>query len=87
MALIPEQDLAKIVQQSLDLVVVLDPEDRSLAFINEFGATWLGLDLDQLLGRSPTDFLPELTDAELECIVDNLRVLEPFEGSTLVTPV
>ncbi|MFK7160869.1 GGDEF domain-containing protein [Marinospirillum sp. MEB164] len=87
MALIPEQDLAKIVQQSLDLVVVLDPEDRTLAFINEFGANWLGLDLDQLLGKSPTDFLPELTDAELECIVDNLRTLESYEGSTLVTPV
>lgn len=87
MAKISEQEIAHILQQSLDLVLVLDPKDRSLLFINEHGAAWLGKNADELMKEGPLSFLPELTDGELEGILENLQYVDIGEGMTLVTPV
>ncbi len=87
MAKISEKEIAHILQQSLDLVLVLDPSDRSLLFVNEHGAAWLGRSTDELLAQGPFVFLPELTDAELESLLENLQFTEPGDGMTLVTPV
>jgi diguanylate cyclase (GGDEF)-like protein/PAS domain S-box-containing protein len=87
LAKISEKEIAHILQQSLDLVLVIDPSDRSLLFVNEHGAAWLGLGVDELLAKGPFTFLPELTDAELEGILENLQYLDQGEGMTLVTPV
>lgn len=87
MAKISEQEIAHILQQSLDLVLVLDPADLKLLFINDHGSSWLGYPPDSLIGESPLIFMPELTSAELEGILDNLRMLDEGEGATLVTPV
>ncbi|SFB88588.1 diguanylate cyclase (GGDEF) domain-containing protein [Marinospirillum celere] len=87
MAKISEQEIAHILQQSLDLVLVLDPRDRSLLFINEHGAAWLGKTVDELMEQGPFSFLPELTDGELEGILENLQYIDIGEGMTLVTPV
>ncbi|SFX51403.1 GGDEF domain-containing protein [Marinospirillum alkaliphilum] len=87
MAKISEQEIAHILQQSLDLVLVLDPDDLTLLFVNEHGANWLGFSPDDLIGKSPLQFMPELTQAELEVIIENLRFLDEGDGSVLVTPV
>lgn len=87
MAKISEKEIAHILQNSLDLVLVLDPSDRSLMFINANGADWLGHSVEELLSSGPFTFFPELTDAELEGILENLQTLEQGEGLTLVTPV
>lgn len=87
MAKISEQEIAHILQQSLDLVLVLDPADLKLLFINEHGSNWLGYSPDALVSESPLIFMPELTSAELEGILDHLRMLGEGEGATLVTPV
>ncbi|WP_114418807.1 GGDEF domain-containing protein [Marinospirillum perlucidum] len=87
MAKISEKEIAHILQHSLDLVLVLDPQDRSLLFINDHGANWLGHTPDELMNAGPFTFLPELTDGELEGLLENLQFVEQGEGMTLVTPV
>lgn len=87
MARISEQEIAHILQQSLDLVLVLDPADLTLLFVNEHGSSWLGYPHESLIGQSPLVFMPELNSAELEGILDHLRMLDEGEGATLVTPV
>lgn len=87
MARVSEQEIAHLLQQSLDLVLVLDPVDLTLLFVNEHGATWLGYTSEDLIDQTPLLFMPELSQAELEGIVENLQFVEESQGSVLVTPV
>lgn len=87
MAKITEQEITSILQQSLDLVMIFDPADLTLLFVNEHGANWLGYDNQELLEKLPIEFMPEMSAAELENILENLRLLEPGQGASVVTPV
>lgn len=87
MAKITDQDLSQILQQSLDLVLVINPADRSLVFVNEQGAAWLGYDAAELINQGPFALLPELTDAELEDILFNLQESDIGSDFKLMTPV
>lgn len=87
MARISEQEVTHILQQSLDLVLILDPGDLTLMFVNEHGANWLGYTAADLMDKLPIEFMPEMSAAELEGILENLRLLDEGEGTVLVTPV
>ena len=87
MARISEQEVTRILQQSLDLVLILDPGDLTLMFVNEHGANWLGYTAADLMDKLPIEFMPEMSAAELEGILENLRLLDEGEGTVLVTPV
>lgn len=87
MARISEQEVTLILQQSLDLVLILDPSDLTLMFVNDHGANWLGYTSSDLLDKLPIEFMPEMSAAELENILENLRLLDEGEGTILVTPV
>ncbi|NLW05198.1 MAG: GGDEF domain-containing protein [Pseudomonadaceae bacterium] len=87
MARISEQEVTLILQQSLDLVLILDPGDLTLMFVNDNGANWLGYTAAKLMDKLPIEFMPEMSAAELESILENLRVLDEGEGTVVVTPV
>lgn len=87
MAKISEQEITLVLQQSLDLVLILDPADLTLMFVNDNGATWLGYNPEELVDKLPIEFMPEMSAAELEVILENLRMIEPNQGALVVTPV
>lgn len=87
MARISEQEITLVLQQSLDLVLILDPGDLTLLFVNDNGANWLGYTAANLLDKLPIEFMPEMSAAELESILENLRLLDEGEGTVVVTPV
>ena len=87
MARISEQEITHILQQSLDLVLIIDPGDLTLMFVNDHGANWLGYTAAELTDKLPIEFMPEMSAAELEGILENLRILDVWEGNVLVTPV
>lgn len=87
MARISEQEITHILQQSLDLVLILDPSDLTLMFVNNYGANWLGYTAADLMDKLPIEFMPEMSAAELEGILENLRILDEGEGTIVVTPV
>lgn len=87
MARISEQEITLILQQSLDLVLIIDPSDLTLMFVNDNGANWLGYTAEDLMDKLPIEFMPEMSAAELESILENLRVLDEGEGATVVSPV
>lgn len=87
MARISEQEITLVLQQSLDLVLIIDPSDLTLMFVNEHGANWLGYTAAGLMDKLPIEFMPEMSAAELEGILENLRILDEGEGTVLVTPV
>lgn len=87
MTRISEQEITLILQQSLDLILILDPGDLTLMFVNDHGASWLGYTAADLMDKLPIEFMPEMSAAELEAILENLRLLDDGEGSVVVTPV
>lgn len=87
MTRISEQEITLILQQSLDLILILDPGDLTLMFVNDHGANWLGYTVADLLDKLPIEFMPEMSAAELEAILENLRILDEGEGAVVVTPV
>lgn len=87
MARISEQEITLVLQQSLDLVLILDPSDLTLLFVNDYGANWLGYTAADLMDKLPIEFMPEMSAAELESILENLRLLDEDEGAVVVTPV
>lgn len=86
MATITQQEISLILQQSLDLVFIVNPEDLSLMFVNETAANWLGFDADELEGKQLEDYLPEVSAPELNAIIDGLNFTED-SGCSLVTVV
>lgn len=86
MATITQQEISQILQQSLDLVVIIDPKDLSILFVNETAAQWLGYSEQELEGKQLEDYLPEVSAPELTSIFDGLHFSDN-SSSLLVTTV
>lgn len=82
---ITEQQLVQLVEQSLDLVLLINPGDLLVLYVNKQGAEELGIHPDNLYGKSVLSILPDLTDVELNAIFEN--ILQTDENETLVTVV
>lgn len=86
MATITQQEISQILQQSLDLVLIVNPEDLSLMFVNETAAQWLGFLAEELEGKQLEDYLPEVSAPELNAIFEGLNFSDDA-SSLLVTTV
>lgn len=82
---ISEQQLVQLVEQSLDLVLLVNPEDLHILYVNKQGAEELGILPDDLIGRKALELLTDLTDIELSAIFESVIYSE--YGETLVTAV
>lgn len=87
MAKISEQHIAQLLEQSLDLMLLIDPADLKLLFVNQHGAEMLKLERDKLLDQATPTLLPELSGPELEAMIELIIETDPTAGETLVTVV
>lgn len=82
---ISEQQLVQLVEQSLDLVLLINPNDLMLLYVNKQGAEELGILPEDLIGKQALELLADLTSIELNAIFEG--VLHSETGETLVTSV
>lgn len=82
---ITEQQLVQLVEQSLDLVLLVNPTDLLVLYVNKQGAEELGILPDDLIGKNVLELLPDLTEVELGAIFEG--VMHSETGETLVTSV
>lgn len=86
MAIITQQEISQILQQSLDLALIIDPKDLSILFVNESAAQWLGYTPEEVEGSKLEEYLPEVSAPELSAIFEDLCLAENC-SSLLITSV